>query len=81
MQLALIFEKLPEWNSFGDFKPLLGKLLIIFRYKQKKYVVGKMEDNQKGNFFWRTESGNLLKFDEKDQWMYFSPVIITTNYD
>lgn len=78
---CLNFEKLPVWNSAGSFKPLLGKLVVIFRDDHKIYVVGKLQDDAKNGFTWRGQSGDFLKFDEKDKWIYISPVVITTKYD
>jgi len=77
----MIFEKLPKWNENSLGKPILGKLVIIFRYESKSYVVGRLEDNEKRGFGWRSESGNLLNMRDKDLWMYVEPVTLTERYD
>lgn len=90
-----------EWKCFKDEKPARGKLVVVFQYKRKRYIVARKgfyrpsghkyirvdekeainaSTYESGQPTWFSESGNRLKPNDEDMWMYLEPVTFTKTY-
>jgi len=75
-----------EWNLLQSEEPIYGSLVLVWRKRNRKYTIARLEINQSPyeeekspykNLDWVTEHGSTHQANPEDRWMVFKHLRLT----